>query len=60
MLKNAHDLKDKQAAATEIIGALNAEIANYQRTQPAVALEAIFVRDDMRTMRRDRRPSKAR
>ncbi len=26
---------------------LNAEIASYQRTQPAVALEAIFVRDDI-------------
>jgi transcription elongation GreA/GreB family factor len=49
-LKNAHDLQDKGAAATEIITALNAEITNYQRTQPAVALEAIFARDDIRTM----------
>src|SRR5581483_6669065 len=30
--------------------ALNSEIASYQRTQPAVALEAIFVRDDIREM----------
>ena len=30
------------------IAALNAEIATHQRTQPAVALEAIFVRDDIR------------
>ena len=43
VLKNAHDLSDKQAAANEIISALNAEIPSYQRTQPAVALEATKV-----------------
>jgi transcription elongation GreA/GreB family factor len=46
--KSADDLGDKQAAATEIITVLNSEIATYQRTQPAVALEAVFVRDDIR------------
>src|SRR4051812_5400276 len=50
LLKNAHDLADKQAAATEVITALNTEIPSYQRTQPAVALEAVFVRDDIRDM----------
>ena len=50
LLKNAHDLSNPQAAATEVITALNAEIASYQRTQPAVALEAIFARDDIRAM----------
>ncbi len=50
LLKNAHDLENKQAAASEIITALNSEIPSYQRTQPAVALEAIFVRDDIRAM----------
>src|SRR5438552_17094614 len=50
VLKNAHDLADKQTAANEIISALDAEIPSYQRTQPAVALEAIFVRDDIREM----------
>ena len=50
LLKNASDLTDKAAAATEVIAALNAEIASHQRTQPAVALEAIFVRDDIREM----------
>ncbi len=50
LLKNAHDLSDKQAAATEVITALNNEIPSYQRTQPAVALEAIFARDDIREM----------
>jgi len=50
LLKNAHDLSDKQAAATEVITALNNELPSYQRTQPAVALEAIFARDDIREM----------
>src|SRR5262245_33659593 len=50
LLKNAHDLVDKGAAATEVIAALNSEIPSYQRTQPAVALEAIFTRDDIREM----------
>src|SRR6266853_137744 len=49
-LKNAADLADKQAAATEVIAALNVEIPSYQRTQPAVALEAIFARDDLLAM----------
>jgi transcription elongation GreA/GreB family factor len=48
LLKNAHDLKDKAAACNEVVAALNSEIPSYQRTQPAVALEAIFARDDMR------------
>jgi transcription elongation GreA/GreB family factor len=50
LLKNAHDLSDKQAAATEVVTAFNNEIPSYQRTQPAVALEAIFARDDIREM----------
>ncbi len=45
--RNAPDLADKQAAAGEIITALNTDIATYQRTQPAVALEAIFARDEL-------------
>ncbi len=50
LLKNAHDLTDKSVAAAEAIAALNTEIPSYQRTQPAVALEAVFVRDDLREM----------
>jgi transcription elongation GreA/GreB family factor len=50
LLKNEHDLSNPQAAATEVITALNSEIASHQRTQPAVALEAIFARDDIRAM----------
>ena len=47
LLKNAADLADKLAAANEIIPALNTDIATHQRTQPAVALEAVFVRDEL-------------
>ncbi len=47
ILKAVSDLKDKTACATEVIAALNPDIASHQRTQPAVALEAIFVRDEL-------------
>jgi transcription elongation GreA/GreB family factor len=50
ILKNAADLSDKQAAAKEIIATLNGEIGSYQRTQAPVALEGIFIRDDIRAM----------
>ena len=46
--KSASDLADKQAAAAEIIAVLNTDIASYQRTQPSVALEAVFARDELR------------
>src|SRR5208282_6675615 len=42
------DLADKQGAAGEVIAALNTDILSHQRTQPAVALEAIFARDELR------------
>jgi transcription elongation GreA/GreB family factor/transcription elongation factor GreA-like protein len=48
ILKNLSDLDDKTATATEIIPTLNSEIVTHQRTQPAIALEAIFVRDEIR------------
>jgi transcription elongation GreA/GreB family factor len=48
ILKSAPDLSDKAAAAAEVIGVLNTEIATHLRTQPAVALEAVFARDDLR------------
>ena len=50
LLKNASDLTDKGAAATEIIATLNTEITTHQRTQPAVALEGVFIRDDVRAV----------
>jgi transcription elongation GreA/GreB family factor len=48
VLKNAPDLDNKLTAATEVINALNVEINTHQRTQPAVALEGIFIRDELR------------
>ena len=50
LLRSASDLADKKAAGAEVSTALNAEIPSYQRTQPAVALEGIFARDDIRAM----------
>lgn len=47
MLKVVSDLSDKTALAGEVIAALNPEIAAHQRTQPGVALEAIFARDEL-------------
>jgi len=48
LFKNLSDLTDKSTAVTEAINMLNMEIATHQRTQPALALEAIFVRDELR------------
>jgi len=48
ILKVMSDLKDKAAAANEVIATLNPDIGTHQRTQPAVALEAIFARDELR------------
>jgi transcription elongation GreA/GreB family factor len=47
LLKNLADLSDKTAAVTEAIGMLNHEITSHLRTQSALALEAMFVRDDL-------------
>jgi transcription elongation factor GreA-like protein len=49
-LKSFSDVTDKTAIAQELINALNADIGSHQRTQPAVALEAIFMREDIRQM----------
>ena len=47
ILRSIPDLEDKKTPALEAIAALNSEIPTYQRTQPAVALDAIFVRCDL-------------
>jgi transcription elongation GreA/GreB family factor len=47
ILKVVSDLGDKVAVANEVVAALNADITSYQRTQPSVALEAIFARDEL-------------
>jgi transcription elongation GreA/GreB family factor len=46
-LKYFADLENKTALANDLIAGLNADIATHQRTQPGVALEAIFTRDDL-------------
>ena len=48
LLKFHEDLSDRPAAAKEAIAVLNADIASHQRTQAALALEAVFMRDDLR------------
>ena len=48
LLKVIPDLKDKTAAANEVIASLNPDIASHQRNQPSVSLEAIFARDELR------------
>src|SRR5262245_2552262 len=47
-LKNFADLDNKSALAGDLIAGLNTDIATHQRTQPSVALEAIFARDEIR------------
>ena len=47
VIKLVSDLPDKKTAAAEIITALNADITSHLRTQPAVALEAVFARDEL-------------
>jgi transcription elongation GreA/GreB family factor len=47
IIRNLEEFKDKQGKALEIVQKLNSEISSYQRTQPGVAIEAIFIRDDL-------------
>lgn len=49
LLKNLSELTEPGAAVAEAVEVLNNEIATHQRTQPALALEAIFMREDLRT-----------
>src|SRR6267143_1246855 len=48
LFKSLADLTDKDTAVNEVSVLLDADIASHQRTLPALALEAIFVRDEMR------------
>jgi transcription elongation factor GreA len=48
VLKNLPDIQDKAAVAKEVLAALNSDIASHQRTQPALALEAIYLRDELK------------
>ncbi len=46
--KSLEDLQDRDNGVVEVIAQLNADIQSHQRTQPSLALEAIFLRDDLR------------
>jgi transcription elongation factor GreA len=48
-VKSFTDLGDKSVIA-EVLTGLNADINSHQRTQPALALEAIFLRDELREL----------
>lgn len=45
--KNFADLDDK-SGVNEVIAGLNTDVTSHQRTQAALALEAIFLRDELR------------
>jgi transcription elongation GreA/GreB family factor len=48
LLRNVADMTEMAMTLSEAAAALNPEIASHQRTQPALALEAIFMRTDLR------------
>lgn len=47
-MKSFGDLSDKAAAVNAIAARLNEEIATHQRTQMPTALEAVFIRDELK------------
>lgn len=48
LVKNLEDLTDRSGALEEVVGMLNSEITSHLRTMPGLALEGIFVREDLR------------
>jgi transcription elongation GreA/GreB family factor len=48
VLKIIPDLPDKAPVTNEIVAALNTDINSHLRNQPAVAIEAVFARDELR------------
>ena len=46
--KSLEDIKERNVVVAEVITQLNADIQSHQRTMPALALEAIFLREDLR------------
>lgn len=49
VLRSLGDFPDVKGAVTEALALLNTEIASHQRTQPSLALEAVFLRDELKT-----------
>jgi transcription elongation GreA/GreB family factor len=50
ILKVLDQLTDLPTVSAEIEGMLNAEIVSHQQTMPALALEAVFTRDEFRLL----------
>jgi transcription elongation GreA/GreB family factor len=50
ILKVLDQLTDQPAASAEVEALLNAEIVSHQQTLPALALEAVFARDELRRL----------
>jgi|YelNatPaOPRAMG01_1025707.scaffolds.fasta_scaffold02913_6 transcription elongation GreA/GreB family factor len=48
LLRSLPDLQDGPGTVAQVLAALNADIASHHRTQPWLALEAVFMRDDLR------------
>ncbi|NBV23505.1 MAG: hypothetical protein EBS05_16500 [Proteobacteria bacterium] len=48
LLKNVADLDNAPTVVAEAVVTLNSEINSHQRTQPALALEAVFLRDELK------------
>lgn len=55
-LSSWSEMSDPGAWAAEIIGLLNEEIKKHLSTEPALALQALFLRDDIRQRVPDLRP----
>ena len=49
LIKNVPDISEMQAVASEFIRILNSDISSHQRTMPALALEGVFARDELRS-----------
>jgi transcription elongation GreA/GreB family factor len=47
MLKSLEDLTDAPGAVQQAVQTLNSEIVSHRQTQPSLALEAIFLRDEL-------------
>jgi transcription elongation factor GreA len=47
LLKNLNDLNNRANTVGEFLTGLNADIVSHQRTMPALALEAVFLRDEI-------------
>lgn len=48
LLRNQAELPDSLTAFTEAISLLNHEISSHQRTMPSLALEGVFMRNELR------------